>query len=225
MSTEKKLMSPPILPQRDSNGIIYIYDVFHDVFQIEVNRYNSVHVLDQIVVHVGTYINSFPPYTIDIQDVHLPRYLITIPFSAINSGKYDVFYTVTNFAGNKANSESVSVQFVRTNQSHPQYTANLTAVGYQSIGDAYEILTIQMNDSKTLELIKNTPFYCEITPNNSSVSKITEIGENPDTIQNTVTNEYGQLKINLQGQSGDSCTIKVAAEDYTGIINHTIGTI
>ncbi|OTA16211.1 hypothetical protein Xvie_01981 [Xenorhabdus vietnamensis] len=214
------VLVPLALPQ-SYNGVIDESELSQDELVTIIKRYEKVRLGYQIIVHLTPYLSSIPFFITD-ENIENPTYQITIPFSAIPFGSYDIYYTITDLVGNKAKSESTHVTIKKSDSQQPFLAATLIITGYQPIGDEYVILTIQMNDKKTSELIKNENFnYKTIQPEN--ISYVSEIGSNPDTINPMTTNEYGQLKINLKGQKGGYCTIKVTTDKYVGSIKYTMG--
>ncbi|MBD1226466.1 hypothetical protein [Xenorhabdus griffiniae] len=138
-------------------------------------------------------------------------------FDIYNQGKIYFSYTV-NIDNTKVISQIWKGQI---NIAPPDEIIPIVT-GYQPIGDEYEILTIQINDKQTSEQIKNTPISYKID-SAVNMSNVSEIASNPDTIQSMTTNEYGQFKINLQGQKGGYGTITVTANNLVGSIKHTMG--
>ncbi|PHM25060.1 hypothetical protein [Xenorhabdus budapestensis] len=213
-------LTAPFLPQ-SSNGIIDESELSQPVLVVIVNRYEYAHIGDYIIVHLNDYISSKPFYIIE-ENIHLPNYEIIIPFSVIPFGSYDVFYTVTDWTGNPVSSATNHVTIKKSDYPQPFLEATLIITGYQSIGDEYEILTIQVHDKQTSEQIKNTAVSYEIDQA-INISDVSEIGSNPDTIQSMTTDEYGQFKINLKGEVGGNCIIRVTANNRVGSIKYTMG--
>jgi hypothetical protein len=214
----------PNLPQK-LDGIIDESSLDQPVLVVIVKKYATIHIDDQITVRLNDYISS-RTYFITNDNIDYPEHELTVPFSTIPLGSYDVFYTILDWSKNPSDSESNHVKIIKSDSPSPTvyHDAILTITGYQAIGNEYEILTIQLNDKETSEQIKNTNVSC-ILEQTENVNIITEIDSNPDTIQPMKTNEFGQFQINFQGQNGGSCTIKVTTEKYIGSVNHTIGQI
>ncbi|WP_099143307.1 hypothetical protein [Xenorhabdus kozodoii] len=138
-------------------------------------------------------------------------------FNIHDQGKIYFSYTV-----NIDNTKVTSQMWKGKINISPPDEATLIITGYQPIGDEYEILTIQIYDKQTSEQIKNTPIFYKID-SAVNMSNVPEIASNSDTIQSMTTNEYGQFKINLQGQKGGYGTITVTANNLVGSIKHIMG--
>ncbi|MBC8947286.1 MULTISPECIES: hypothetical protein [Xenorhabdus] len=214
------LLVPPALPQ-SSNGIIDESELSQDELVVIIKRHEKVRIGYQIIVHLTPYLSSIPFFITD-ENIENPTYQITIPFSAIPLGSYDIFYTITDLVGNIAKSESTHVTIKKSDYPQPFLEATLIITGYQSIGDEYEILTIQIYDKQTSEQIKNTAVSYEVEQA-IYISDVSEIGLNPDTIHSMSTDEYGQFKINLKGEVGGNCLIRVTANNRVGSIKYTMG--
>ncbi|WP_340618050.1 hypothetical protein [Xenorhabdus entomophaga] len=220
------ILVPLTLPQ-SSNDIIDESALSQDELVVIIKRHEKIRVGYKIIVHLTPYLSSIPFFITD-KNIDDPTYQITIPFSAIPLGSYDIYYTITDLLGNEAKSESTHVTIQKTeppkktDPPQPSLEATLIITGYQPIGDEYEILTIQIHDKQTSEQMKNTPLSYKIDPA-INMSNVSEIASNPDTIQSMITDEYGQFKINLQGQKGGYGTITVTANNLVGSIKHTFG--
>ncbi|MCG3471381.1 hypothetical protein L7750_13520 [Xenorhabdus bovienii] len=214
------VLVPPALPQ-SNNGIIDESKLDQDELVVIIKRHEKVRPGYQIIVHLTPYLSSIPFFITD-ENIENPTYQITLPFSAILLGSYDIDYTITDLVGNQAKSESTHVTIKKSDSQQPLLEMPLIITGYQPIGDEYEILTIQIHNKQTSEQIKNTSVFYKIEQA-VNISNVLEIGSNPDTIQSMTTDEYGQFKINLQGQKGGCCTIKVMTDKYVGSIKYTMG--
>jgi hypothetical protein len=100
----------PLLPQ-SRNGIINKWEVNQEQLVIIVNHYNSIHTGDQIIVYLNgkdKQLSSIP-YIITDENIHDREYEITMLFSDIPLGSYDVFYTITNMDNKTEKSASTCV--------------------------------------------------------------------------------------------------------------------
>ncbi|WP_416776457.1 hypothetical protein ACNFJN_15650 [Xenorhabdus budapestensis] len=211
---------PPFLPQ-SSNGIIDVSKLNQSVLEVFIDRYESVHIGDNIVVHLNDI--SSEPYYIRTENIDYPKYEIEILLSSIPLDSYDVFYTITDIVDNTSRSEITLVTIENSDTSlPPPLEAALIITGYQQIGDEYVILTIQVHDKQTSEQIKNTVVSYKIDQA-VNISSVLEINGDPETIQPMTTDEYGQFKINLKGQKGGACIIRVTANNHVGNIKYIMG--
>ncbi|WP_340615038.1 hypothetical protein [Xenorhabdus thailandensis] len=226
MSKQNHSLVAPNFPQ-SVGGIIDESEINQDELVIVVERNSNVRIGYQIIVHLTPYLSSIP-YPITNENLLSPTYQITIPFFTIPPGSYDVYYTITNLVGNIAISESTHVTIQKTeppkktDPPQPSLDAILIITGYQQIGDEYAILTIQIHDAQTSEQIKNTAISYKIDQA-INLNIVSEIASNPDTVQSMTTDEYGQFKINLQGQVGGYGIITVTANNHVGSIPYTMG--
>ncbi|AOM41006.1 hypothetical protein [Xenorhabdus hominickii] len=220
MSIKTNTLAAPSLPQ-SKEGIIDESELSQPILVVKIKRYEPVNIDDYIIVNLKGDVNvSSEPFYIIEENIHFPHYEIIIPFSHIPLGSYDVYYAVTD--RNKNTTLSATEHVTIKHSYFSPCEASLTITGYQPIGDEYEILTIQIHDKQTSEQIKNTAVFYKIE-RAVNISNVLEIGSNPDTIQSMTTDEYGQFKINLQGQKGRYCTIRVTTDKYVGSIKYTMG--
>ncbi|KLU14294.1 MULTISPECIES: hypothetical protein [Xenorhabdus] len=140
------ILVPLTLPQ-SSNGIIDESELSQDELVVIIKKNEKVRIGYKIIVHLTPYLSSIPFFITD-ENIDDPTYQITIPFSAIPPGSYDIYYTITDLLSNEAKSESIYVTIQKTdppkktNPPQPSLHAILIITGYQPIGDKYEILTI-----------------------------------------------------------------------------------
>ncbi|PHM60124.1 hypothetical protein [Xenorhabdus ishibashii] len=215
----KNSLTAPFLPQ-SSNGIIDESELSQSVLVVVVNQYEKAHIGDYIIVHLNGDVNiSSKPFYIIEENIHLPNYEIIIPFSDIPLGSYDVFYTVTDWTGNPVSSVTSRVTIKKSDSPQQPIEATLIITGYQQVGDNYAILTIQIHDTKTSEQIKNTAISYKIEQA-INISSVLDIGGDPETIQSMTTDDYGQFKMNLKGQEGGNCIIRVTANNHVGSIKY-----
>ncbi|MBC8949046.1 hypothetical protein [Xenorhabdus sp. TS4] len=218
-----EVLIPPSLPQ-SRNNIIDESELDQKKLVVIINRHEKFRVGYKIIVYLTSSIFSIPFFITD-ENIDDLTYQITIPFSEIPPGSYNVFYIVTDllYMETKSGSTPVSINYSASPQT-PQTSleAALVITGYEPVGYEYEILTIQVYDKQKNELIKNTDFqYKLIQPVN--IIDVPEIGSNPDTRYSMTTNEYGEFKINLKGQKFGHCIIQVTINNLVGNINHTMG--
>ncbi|CAM4003106.1 hypothetical protein [Xenorhabdus thuongxuanensis] len=218
-----EVLIPPSLPQ-SRNNIIDESELDQKKLVVIINRHEKFRVGYKIIVYLTSGIFSIPFFITD-ENIDDLTYQITIPFSEIPLGSYNVFYIVTDllYMETKSGSTPVSINYSASPQT-PQTSleAALVITGYEPVGYEYEILTIQVYDKQKNELIKNTDFqYKLIQPVN--IIDVPEIGSNPDTRYSMITNEYGEFKINLKGQKFGRCIIQVTINNLVGNINHTMG--
>ncbi|REF27736.1 hypothetical protein BDD26_2552 [Xenorhabdus cabanillasii] len=224
MSIKNIIMNDSLVPltlPQSYNGIIDESELDQDELVVIIKRHEEVRVGYQIIVHLTPYLSSIPLFITD-ENIENPTYQITIPFSAIPLGSYNIYYTITDLVANIAKSESTHVTIKKSDSPQPFLEATLIITGYQPIGDEYEILTIQIHDKQTSEQIKDTAVSYKIDQA-INISDVSEIGSNPDTIQSMNTDEYGQFKINLKGEVGGNCIIRVTANNRVGSIKYTMG--
>ncbi|CDG20989.1 protein of unknown function [Xenorhabdus poinarii G6] len=211
------ILVPLVLPQ-SHNGIIDESELAQDELVIIIERPEKVRLGYQIIVYLTPHILSIPFFITD-ENIENPTYQITIPFSVIPLGSYDIYYTITDLVGNKSKSESTHVIIKKSDSPLQPIEATLTITGYQVIGDEYVILTIQIHDKKTSEQIKNTAISYKIEQA-INIKSVLEIASDPETRQSMTTDEYGQFKINLKGKVGGHCIIKVTANNHVGSIKY-----
>ncbi|SFN71045.1 Ig-like domain-containing protein [Xenorhabdus japonica] len=125
MSIKKGSLSAPLLPQ-SYDGIIDESKLDQSILLVKINRYEDVHIGDTIIAHLNNYISSLPYYMVS-ENQNSSNYEITIPFSTIPLGSYDVFYTVTDSSGNSWNSATNSVTIIKSDPSPPPIIASLKA--------------------------------------------------------------------------------------------------
>jgi hypothetical protein len=215
---EKKLL-PPTFPQ--SVGDIIDESLLNQLeLVIKVDRYESAHMNDSIMVHLSEHIAS-PPFLITFDNLQYPYYELIIPFSRIPFGSYNVYYTVLDWTGQKTQSKSNYIT-IKKSDINSLIGAELILVGYQPIGDEYGILTIKVNDSNTAIPVKNTQVFYSLEQA-VNLHHVSIIGTNSDTKNSSATDDYGQFRINLKGQPGESCTIGMIAGQYIGNIDYTMG--
>ncbi|MBD2797192.1 Ig-like domain-containing protein [Xenorhabdus sp. 18] len=107
MSIKTNDLIAPSLPQ-SYQDVIDESELDQDELFVKIKRYEEVRVGYQIIVHLNPYLSS-APFLISDENIEDPTYQITIPFSTIPIGSYDVFYTVTDLVGNITQSESIHV--------------------------------------------------------------------------------------------------------------------
>ncbi|CDG17324.1 conserved protein of unknown function [Xenorhabdus doucetiae] len=107
MSIKTNDLIAPYLPQ-SYQGVIDESELDQDELFVKIQRYEKVRVGYQIIVHLNPYLSS-APFLIADENIEDPTYQISIPFSTIPIGSYDVFYTVTDLVGNITQSESTHV--------------------------------------------------------------------------------------------------------------------
>lgn len=114
---------PLTLPQ-SHNGIIDESELDQDELVVIIKRHEEVRIGYQIIVHLTPYLSSIPFFITD-ENIENPTYQITIPFSAIPLGSYDIYYTITDLVGNIAKSESTHVTIKKSDYSQPAVIASL----------------------------------------------------------------------------------------------------
>ncbi|OKP05698.1 hypothetical protein [Xenorhabdus eapokensis] len=215
-----EVLIPPSLPQ-SRNNIIDESELDQKILVVIVNRHKKFRVGYKIIVYLTSNIFSIPFFITD-ENIDDLTYQITIPFSKIPLGSYNVFYTITDLLHMQLKSGSTPVSIKDSASPQTSLEAILMIIGYEPVGYEYEILTIQVYDKQKNELIKNTDFqYKLIQPVN--IIDVPEIGSNPDTRYSMTTNEYGEFKINLKGQKFGHCIIQVTINNLVGNVNHTMG--
>ncbi|WP_275389657.1 hypothetical protein [Xenorhabdus bovienii] len=221
MSIKNTIMNDSLVPlslPQSYDGIINESELDQDELVVIIKSHEKVRPGYKIIVYLTPDLFSIPFFITD-KNIEDPTYQITIPFSAIPLGSYDIYYTITDLVKNKAKSESTHVTIKKSDSPLQPIEATLTITGYQVIGDEYVILTIQIHDKKTSEQIKNTVISYKIEQA-INIKSVSEIDSDPETIQSMTTDEYGQFKINLKGKVGGNCIIKVAANNYVGSIKY-----
>jgi hypothetical protein len=98
-SINNKDLAPPFLPQAE-NGVINVSELSQDILVVLIEQYNTPRIGDEIIIHINNNISSIP-FFIANENIKNQKYQITIPFSYIPSGSYEIFYTITN-VDNKA---------------------------------------------------------------------------------------------------------------------------
>ncbi|WMV73380.1 hypothetical protein [Xenorhabdus griffiniae] len=215
-----EVLIPPSLPQ-SRNNIIDESELDQNILVVIVNRHKKFRVGYKIIVYLTSDIFS-EPYFITGENIDDLTYQITIPFSKIPLGSYNIFYTITDLLYMETKSGSTPVSIKESASPQTSLEAILMITGYEPVGYEYEILTIQVYDKQKNELIRNTDFqYKLIQPVN--IIDVPEIGSNPETRYSMTTNEYGEFKINLKGQKFGHCIIQVTINNLVGNINHTMG--
>ncbi|PHM30488.1 Ig-like domain-containing protein [Xenorhabdus innexi] len=123
MPIQKNNLVEPFLPQ-SYNGVIDESKLDQSILVIKINQYNDAHIGDVIVVHLNNYISSLP-YYITEKNKNDSYYEITIPFSTIPLGNYNIFYTITDVAENTSNSATNSVKIIKSNTSTSSVISSL----------------------------------------------------------------------------------------------------
>ncbi|PHM75178.1 Ig-like domain-containing protein [Xenorhabdus kozodoii] len=220
MSTKNTILNailvPPSLPQ-SYNGIIDESELDQDELVVIVKRNEKIRIEYKIIVHLTSYLSSIP-FFITNENINDPTYQITIPFSVLPLGSYDIFYTITDLIGNITKSESTHVTIKKTNSPQPAVIAYLKSDvltnGIPSNGYTPNSVLITALDEKK-EAVSGAPIRLA---SNSSHVHVT-----PSTC---VTNQNGQAVFyatsaaagifSIQIESGD---INDKAELYFSPIN------
>ncbi|CDH25942.1 Ig-like domain-containing protein [Xenorhabdus bovienii] len=115
MPIKKNSLVAPFLPQ-SYDGAIDLSKLDQSILVIKIHHYEAVHIGDVIIVHLNQYLSSIL-YYITNANKDYPTYEITIPFSTIPLGSYNIFYTITDCAGNTSDSATSSVTIIKSDPS------------------------------------------------------------------------------------------------------------
>ncbi|CEE91889.1 hypothetical protein XNA1_2460003 [Xenorhabdus nematophila str. Anatoliense] len=170
MPIKKNSLVAPFLPQ-SYDGTIDLSKLDQSILVIKINHYEAVHIGDVIIVYLNQYLSSIP-YYITNENQHYPAYEITIPFSTIPLGSYNVFYTVTDFAGNPSDSATNSVTIIKSDPSpFPAIASLKTEVltnGMPANDYTPNVILITALDEKT-QSVSGVPIHI-ITKDNMSIA-------------------------------------------------------
>ncbi|MCP9270256.1 Ig-like domain-containing protein [Xenorhabdus sp. XENO-1] len=215
MLIKKNKLAAPLLPQ-SYDGIIDESKLDQSIFVVKVEQYESINNGDVIIVHLNQYLSSIP-YPITNENSHSPDYEITIPFSTIPLGSYNVFYTITDSAGNPSDSAINSFTMIKSDPSPPPVIASLKAEvltrGMPANDYTPNVVLITALDEKT-KPVSGTPI-CIVSNDDICITPSSGVTNQDGQVVFCVTSDADGI-LSIQVTSGD---IKDKVELYFSPVN------
>ncbi|PHM45549.1 Ig-like domain-containing protein [Xenorhabdus miraniensis] len=196
------VLVPPALPQ-SYNGIIDESKLDQDELVIIIKKHEKIRLGYKIIVHLTPYLSSIPFFITD-ENIENPTYQVTIPFSAIPLGSYDIYYTITDLVWNKAKSESTHVTIKKSASPLPAVIAYLES----------EILANGMpSNDYTPNSVLITALDEKTKPISGAPIRVVSHDDVCITPSSGVTNQDGQIVFCATSDADGIFSIQVASGD------------